>query len=291
MEILPSKKDREAIARLAVSETFHAHPSNPSTCEAWEANNRQGRKCPCEEKWRDHLPKGKVAGAILDDLEGTPPTPEKRAAVKEWWNKLKADFQLPEPVVGSITSGIAPEPPVVSLVESQQRMREKWTDFYNLILREWGADALSAAKATERYWAMDFMDFLQTGRIPKKPEAPGEVQHVFGLGAYPRIGCSHCGKGWSDPVHVFPKKDDLYKQIPLGHEHLYGSTTENAAREQRDAHGFPRLYGVGEPIPEGLSLIPVKRLDLDGPSGARGSGGAAEEEDGGFPADYADSDD
>jgi hypothetical protein len=39
------------------SEAYHDHPSNPSSCQAYEEHYEQ--RCPCEDGWRDHMPKGK----------------------------------------------------------------------------------------------------------------------------------------------------------------------------------------------------------------------------------------
>lgn len=57
--------DKEIEARARASEAFHAHPSNPSSCEAWLAQARNMQcHCPCEDRWRDFA-------AELDEIEQT----------------------------------------------------------------------------------------------------------------------------------------------------------------------------------------------------------------------------
>lgn len=47
---------KAAHARQTASEAFHDHPSNPSSCAAYE--ERYGRRCPCEQ-WKEP-PKGSI---------------------------------------------------------------------------------------------------------------------------------------------------------------------------------------------------------------------------------------
>lgn len=49
-----AREKAEMAAHDEASQVYHDHPSNPSSCKAYE--DHYNKKCPCEAKWRDFMP-------------------------------------------------------------------------------------------------------------------------------------------------------------------------------------------------------------------------------------------